>query len=248
MLNDKLALITGGARGLGAAIAKGFLARGAKVILCDVDEHGAVQAAADLSAGQNTAWGEKLDVSDRIAVDAFAAHAQSCYGNIDILVNNAGIGGRFRLEESDAPTVWDRSMSVNLDGAFNVSRAFLPALKASRGSIINIASVCSFAPGNSSAGYVVSKAGVRALTQVLARDLAPYGIRVNAVAPGIMRTDMAAPQIAKPHGTDWFMNRVMMKRIGEPYEIIGPVVFLASEMASYVTGAVLAVDGGFLAA
>lgn len=248
MLNNKLALITGGARGLGAAIAKGFLVHGAKVIVCDIDEQGAARAASELSGGNNTAWGEKLDVSDRGAVAAFAKRVLEQYGNIDILINNAGIGGRFLLEADDAPIVWDRSMNVNLDGTFDVSRAFIASLKATKGSIVNIASVCSFAAGTSSAGYVVSKAGVRALTQVLARDLAPYGIRVNAVAPGVMRTEMAAPQIARPHGTDWFMNRVMMQRIGEPDEIIGPVVFLASEMASYITGAVLAVDGGFLAA
>lgn len=248
MLHNKLALITGGARGLGAAIARGFLAQGARVIVSDIEEEDAMRAASSFCDGKGTAWGEKLDVSDPAEISAVAERVLNRYGNIDILVNNAGIGGRFRLDEPDAPTVWDRSMSVNLDGTFHVSRAFLPALKATKGSIVNIASVCSFAAGTSSAGYVVSKAGVRALTQVLARDLAPYGVRVNAVAPGVMRTEMAAPQLAKPHGTDWYMNRVMMKRIGEPDEIIGPVVFLASEMASYITGAILAVDGGFLAA
>lgn len=109
-------------------------------------------------------------------------------------------------------------------------------------------SVAGFVSGGSTAGYVVSKGAIRSLTQVMARDLAPHGIRVNAVAPGIMMSEMAVAQLNRPGGTDWFMNRVMMKRIGETSEVVDPVVFLASPMASYITGTILPVDGGFLAA
>lgn len=248
LLANKLALITGAARGLGAAIARGFVLHGARVVLCDVDEEAVRNTAKDLSLLGAAVWGEKLDVTDRAAVMTFATRISARYGNIDILVNNAGVAARAALDEPQAPEVWDQVIGVNLHGTFNVSHAFIPGLKATKGVIINMASVVSFVSGASTAGYVVSKGGVRSFTQALARDLAPHGIRVNAVAPGIMLTDMAAPQIARPNGTDWFMNRVMMKRMGEADEVVGPVVFLASEMASYVTGAILPVDGGFLAA
>ena len=244
LLNGKLALITGGGRGLGAAIAAGFVAQGARVILCDIDGAMAAETAAGLPG---EAWGEALDVTDRNAVIAFAATLEARHGPIDILVNNAGVAGRAAIDDPQAAAVWDKVMAVNLEGAFNTALAFVPQLKATRGAIVNMSSVAGFVSGGSTAGYVVSKGGVRSLTQVLARDLAPHGVRVNAVAPGIMETEMAAAQIARPNGTDWFMNRVMMPRFGRPEEIVGPVVFLASDMASYVTGAVLPVDGGFLA-
>ena len=124
----------------------------------------------------------------------------------------------------------------------------MAALIARRGNVVHMCSVAGFVAGGSTAGYVVSKGAVRSLTQVMARDLAPHGVRVNAVAPGIMASEMATAQLNRPGGADWFLNRVPMKRIGETREIVDPVIFLASDMASFVTGAILPVDGGFLAA
>ena len=248
LLKDKLALITGAGGGLGAAMAQGFVREGARVIVADVALDKAQAVAQALCEAGGQAWAEAVDVTDRAGCQAFAQAVTARYGDIDVLVNNAGVSGRSRIDEPDAPEVWDRIMNVNLQGLFNVTHAFVPALKRSRGNIVNLSSIVAFVSGISSAGYVASKGAVRSFTQVLARDLAPFGVRANAVAPGLMLTEMVAPQLAVPGGTDWYMKRVPAARGGEPQEIVGPVVFLASAMASYVNGVVLPVDGGFLSA
>lgn len=247
LLEDKLALVTGAARGLGEAIARRMAAEGAHVLVVDRDLDVARQVAASIREAGGRADADSVDVSDAAAVDALAARIAASHGDIDILVNNAGISARSKFDEPGAREAWDRVMSVNLQGVFNVSQAFVPALKRTQGSIVNLSSIVAFGAGISSAGYVVAKGGVRSLTQVLARDLAPYGVRVNAVAPGLMVTDMTAGQRETEHGTDWYLSRVPVKRHGEADEIAGPVVFLASSMASYVNGVVLPVDGGYLA-
>ncbi len=248
LLKGKLALVTGAAGGLGSAIAEGFAREGARVVVADLDRARAQAVADRIVAGGGQAWGEAVDVTDRVAVNAFAEDLTARRGAIDVLVNNAGISGRARIDDPQAAEVWDRIIGVNLEGLFNVTQAFVPALKSSRGCIVNLSSIVAFVSGISSAGYVASKGAVRSLTQVLARDLAPFGVRTNAVAPGLMLTEMVRPQLEVPGGTDWYMTRVPMARGGEPHEIVGPVVFLASDMASYVNGVVLPVDGGFLAA
>lgn len=248
LLDDRLALVTGAAGGLGTAIALGLAAQGARVIAADLDGARARDLADRIRAEGGQARGEEIDVTDREAVARWAADLAARLGPIDILVNNAGISGRARIDDPQSGEVWDRVVAVNLDGLFNVTHAFVGQLKDTRGCIVNLSSVVAFVSGVSSAAYVASKGAVRSFTQALARDLAPFGVRVNAVAPGLMLTEMVAPQLATPGGTDWFMTRAPMGRGGEPGEIAGPVVFLASEMASYVTGVVLPVDGGFLSA
>jgi NAD(P)-dependent dehydrogenase (short-subunit alcohol dehydrogenase family) len=248
LLKNKLALVTGAGGGLGSAIAHGFAREGARVVVADINPESAAATVASITAQGGEAWSEVLDVTDREAVRRFAEDLTARLGPIDILVNNAGISGKARIDDPQAPEVWDRIISVNLEGLFNVTYAFVPALKATRGCIINLSSIVAFVSGISSAAYVASKGAVRSLTQVLARDLAPFGVRANAVAPGLMLTEMVAPQLAIPGGTDWYMNRVPLARGGEVQEIVGPVVFLASGMASYVNGVVLPVDGGFLSA
>lgn len=248
LLKDRIALVTGAGGGLGTAIAFGFAAQGAKVIVADLDRAKAERTAQRIVAAGGQAVAEALDVTDRIAVAAFAEHVAATQGQIDILVNNAGITGRTRFDEAQSPDVWDRVMEVNLQGTFNTTYAFLPALKATRGAIINMASVASFTSTPSTAAYIVSKGAVRSLTQSLARELGVHGIRVNAVAPGVMETDMTADLRAKPEGMAWYMNRVPMGRCGTAEEVVGPVVFLASSMAAYVNGVVMPIDGGFLAA
>lgn len=248
LLDNKLALITGAGGGLGSVIAQGFVNEGARVVLADVDVARAEAVATALRAQGAQAWAEPLDVTDRAAVQAFAGRITRERGAIDVLVNNAGISGRARMDEPQAEEVWDRLIQVNLQGLFNVTHAFVPALKQSRGCIISLSSIVAFVSGISSAGYIASKGAVRSFTQALARDLAPYGVRANAVAPGLMLTEMVAPQLAVPGGTDWYMKRVPMARGGQPEEVVGPIVFLASGMASYVNGVVLPVDGGFLSA
>jgi NAD(P)-dependent dehydrogenase (short-subunit alcohol dehydrogenase family) len=248
LLKGRLALVTGAAGGLGTAIALEFARQGARVVAADLDGTGAQALAERIRADGGLAWGEAVDVTDRVSVARWAEELQARLGPIDILVNNAGIAARSRIDDPQSCEAWDRVMAVNLEGLFNVTHAFVGQLKAQRGCIVNLSSVVAFVSGISSVAYVASKGAVRSLTQALARDLAPFGVRVNAVAPGLMLTDMVAPQLAVPGGTDWFMRRAPMERGGAPEEIAGPVVFLASEMASYVTGAVLPVDGGFLSA
>ncbi len=248
LLENKLALVTGAGGGLGSVIAQGFVNEGARVVLADLDLARAEAVAAAIREQGGQVWAEQLDVTDRAAVQAFAGRLTAERGAIDVLVNNAGISGRARMDDPQAEEVWDRLIQVNLQGLFNVTHAFVPALKQSRGCIVNLSSIVAFVSGISSAGYIASKGAVRSFTQALARDLAPYGVRANAVAPGLMLTEMVAPQLAVPGGTDWYMHRVPMARGGQPEEVVGPIVFLASAMASYVNGVVLPVDGGFLSA
>lgn len=248
LLKDKLALITGAGGGLGSALSLGFAKEGARVIVADVDASRADATVGKITAAGGQAWSVAVDVCDRAAVQACAVDLGARLGPIDILINNAGISGRARIDDPQATEVWDRLIEVNLQGLFNVTHAFVPALKKTRGCVVNLSSIVAFVSGISSAGYVASKGAVRSFTQVLARDLAAFGVRANAVAPGLMLTEMVAPQLAVPGGTDWYMDRVPMARGGEVDEIVGPVVFLCSAMASYVTGVVLPVDGGFLSA
>lgn len=248
LLAGRRALVTGAGRGLGAAIAGGLAAHGARVIVADIDGEAAKATAAALRDKALLAEAVQLDVTNRDDVQALATTDLQANGGLDILINNAGVAGRASFDDPAVVEVWDRVIAVNLQGAFNVSQSFVPALKQAKGAVVHLCSVAGFVAGGSTAGYVVSKGAVRSLTQVMARDLAPFGIRVNAVAPGIMMSEMALAQLNRPGGADWFLNRVMMKRIGEMREIVDPVVFLASDMASFITGTVLPVDGGFLSA
>lgn len=247
MMQDKRVLVTGAGRGLGATIAQGFAREGATVIVADLDPALARASAQAIAAAGGRAIDAALDVTDAEAVRAFAAECEARHGAIDVLINNAGISARAPFDDPQTPQIWERVMNVNLQGTFNVTHAFVEQLKARRGAIVNLCSIVAYGCGISTAGYVVSKGGVRSFTEVLARDLAPHGVRVNAVAPGLMETEMTAGQRAQAHGTDWYMRRAPMARAGRADEIVGPVLFLASDMASYVNGVVLPVDGGYLA-
>ncbi|WP_315140957.1 SDR family NAD(P)-dependent oxidoreductase [Achromobacter marplatensis] len=246
-IKHKRVLVTGAGRGLGATIAHGFAGQGATVIVADIDAALAAGTAQAIRDAGGHAVDAHLDVTDAGAARAFAAHCAARHGNLDILINNAGISARAPFDDPQTPAIWDRVMQVNLQGTFNVTHAFVEQLKATRGAIVNLCSIVAYGCGISTAGYVVSKGGVRSFTEVLARDLGPHGVRVNAVAPGLMETDMTAGQRAQANGTDWYMGRAPLARAGRADEIVGPVLFLASDMASYVNGVVLPVDGGYLA-
>ena len=245
-LNKKLALVTGAGRGNGASIAKGLATAGAQVVVIDVDGDSAKQTAELIRAADGTAWSYKLDITDAQACSDLSKQIASEVGLIDVLVNNAGVLLRNPIDGPDAAQQWHTTLNVNVNGPFNMTQAFLPALKSQRGTIVNVASIQSFVAAPTSASYATSKGAVVQFTRTLAAELGPFGIRVNAIAPGIIETAMSADLRADPAKLASFLRHVPLGRAANPDELVGPVVFLASDAASYVTGTILTVDGGYL--
>ncbi|MFO1266791.1 MAG: glucose 1-dehydrogenase [Rubrivivax sp.] len=260
LLAGKLALVTGAASGIGRAIAVAYAAAGARVAVTDLALDACAETLAAARAARASRAGDgpgahddadcrayALDVTDAAAVQALAERIGAEMGDIDILVNNAGVIVREGIE---SPRVRDnvrRMIDVNYLGAFDVIHAFLPALKRTRGSIVNIASVAALRGQRGAVGYSASKGALRLLTQSLAADLARDGIRVNAIAPGVIDTPMTEATRSDPKRLQGFLARIPAGRLGQPGEIAGPAVFLASDLASYVTGTILPVDGGLQA-
>ncbi|NEV00775.1 SDR family NAD(P)-dependent oxidoreductase [Bradyrhizobium uaiense] len=247
LLAGKRALVTGAAHGNGRAIALGLAAHGADVAVADIDLAGAEQTAADIRLRGRAAWPFALDVTDAEACSALAQKMAREVGPIAILINNAGIIIREGITSPRAHDNWRRVLDVNLTGTFNVTHAFLPALRETHGAIINLGSIASFLGVADTLGYAPSKGGVKLLTQALARELAADGVRVNAIAPGVIETAMTEETRNDPARLAGFLGRTPLGRVGQPEELVGPVVFLASELASYVNGVTMPVDGGFLA-
>ncbi|WP_341774882.1 SDR family NAD(P)-dependent oxidoreductase [Burkholderia gladioli] len=247
LLRGKTALITGAGQGNGRALALGFAHAGARVIATDVREATACETAQAINDAGGEAWGYELDVADERACRAAAAEFRKFAGPIDILVNNAGIVIREGMDSPHAVENWHRVLGVNLDGSFHMILAFRDDLRTTRGAIINVGSIASFIGVDSALGYSASKGGVRLLTQAMARDLATDGIRVNAIAPGLIETAMTESTRNNQDRLNGMMARTPMRRAGQPEELVGPCLFLASSMAAYVTGVTLPVDGGFLA-
>jgi NAD(P)-dependent dehydrogenase (short-subunit alcohol dehydrogenase family) len=245
-LQGDLALVTGGAIGLGAAVAQELATQGATVVIADIDLVAAEQTAARLTAAGLPVSAVRIDVTEPESVRAAEAAIRERHGDISILVNNAGIAGVSRIGDDGDLATWDRVLEVNLSGAYYVTTVFLESLKRTRGRVVNVSSVVAFTSGFSSASYVASKGGIRSLTQMLARQLADHGIRVNAVAPGYFDTPMMAGLKANQETMDWVAMHCPMKRLGVPEEIAGPVAFLVSPAASFVNGVTLPVDGGYL--
>ncbi|MCY4631373.1 MAG: SDR family oxidoreductase [bacterium] len=244
-LAGRVALVTGAASGLGRAIAIGFADAGARVRCVDRDAEGNDEVARSIGEAADSCTADVTDAEVvTAAVDGLVADA----GRIDVLVNSAGIGGR--APAVDYPEeLWDSVMEINLRGTYLVCRAAgRHMVAAGSGSIINIASVTGLAGVPGSLGYQASKGGVVALTRTLAIEWAPQGVRVNAIAPSQFESAIVLAQWEKEPGmrADW-ESRTPLGRIGQPDEIVGPAVFLASEAAAMVTGHILAVDGGYLA-
>lgn len=243
-LTGKTAVVTGGGRGLGSAIATAMAAEGAHVLVVDRNREAADDIVAQIKASGGSASAETLDISDREAVMAFGGRMLEQYGKIDVLVNNAGIAPRIRLNDPNLMQMWDQVIDVNLSGQWYITIALLPTLKHAGASVIFISSIAGFTAPRSSAAYGAAKAGIRSLVQYFARELGPLGGRVNALAPGRMKSDLMTVTGA---AGEKFLQRVPLGRVGETHEIAGPAVFLASDMSSYVTGVTIPVDGGYLA-
>lgn len=242
-----VAIVTGAAQGIGAACAERLAGSGAAVALWDVDaERGEALAARLLAAGQRAAF-LRCDVARKTEVDAALAATLATFGRVDMLVNNAGI---FRaadfLEITEAD--WDAVIAVNLKGAFLVGQVVARAMVASGGgAIVNMSSVNGVLTIPSIASYNVSKGGVDQLTRVMALALAERGVRVNAVAPGTIATELAKNAVLGSEAAKQrIMSRTPMKRLGEPAEIAEVVAFLLSDAASYLTGEIVYADGGRL--
>ena len=244
LLEGRTALITGAGSGIGEAIAHAMAQAGAKVITVDIDGATAERTARAIGAD---AASFACDVIDRGRCDGLASDVRSRIGAISILVNNAGIIRRGTVMEPNTRNDWDATLAVNLDGPYNMMTAFLDQLRETKGSIINIGSIQSFVALPNSAAYTTSKGGVRLLTKALAIELGPLGIRVNAIGPGFTATPLNAKAREDAAYMANFATRIPLGRIGTPEDIAGPAVFLASDMARYITGVTLPVDGGYLA-
>lgn len=244
-LDGQVAIVTGAASGIGEAIARGFAGTGAIVVCVDVSTDANEAVAAGLGNGS---FAVTADVRDLDAVDAAVAAALEPTGAIDVLVNSAGIGGR--APAVDYPDdLWKRIMDINLTGLYNVSRAVgRVMLEAGRGSIVNIASIGGLVGFPGSLGYQASKGGVVQLTKTMAVEWADQGVRVNAIAPGHIGTALVRKLWeTEPELKDFFESRTPMGYLGDPEDIVGPALFLASGASRMVTGHILPVDGGYVA-
>lgn len=247
ILNESLILITGAGSGNGEALAKGLPAYGAKIVVTDKDYESAERTVNSINSSGGNAWPYELDITDLSQCREVSAAIKNSIGSINVLINNAGIIKRNEIDDPDAVEAWNACMNVNATGAFNMVSAFIPHLRATEGNIINMTSITAFVAARTFPGYAASKGAVIAMTKALAAKLAKDGIRVNAVAPGPFATPMTAITLANSSRGDYYKSRVLLGRFGDPHELVGPVAFMASDMASFVTGETLIVDGGLMA-
>jgi NAD(P)-dependent dehydrogenase (short-subunit alcohol dehydrogenase family) len=246
-LNDKIALITGGGRGLGRAIALAFADAGAHVAVASRTREQLDEVAALVRATNRRALTVEIDVTDSASVAQMIGATRDEFGRIDILVNSAGVGWAERLDQMSDET-WKWIIDTNLTGAFYGCREALRVMiEQKSGSIINLASVAGIKGSPGLGAYAASKGGVIALTKVLALENARHNIRVNAIAPGYFRTDMNAASLDDPEVGPKIVKRIPMRRVGMPEEIGPLAVFLASDDASFVTGEIYGISGGELA-
>jgi 3-oxoacyl-[acyl-carrier protein] reductase len=247
---DKVCLVTGGAAGIGKATAQKFAQEGATVIICDVNDPAGAQTAAELGPKGHY---NHVNVADREAVQAWVDSVLASHGRIDILINNAGILRdaqlvKFKdgqLVDQMSQAAWDAVINVNLKGVFNCAQAVVPVMvQQGSGVILNASSVVGLDGNFGQSNYVATKAGVIGMTKVWARELGRYGIRVNAVAPGFIATEMVTQMPEKV--LDGMRARTPLRRLGDPADIANAYAFLASDDASFITGEVLRVDGGIV--
>ena len=252
LLANHIAAVTGAGSGIGRAIAQGYAREGAQVAVLDLNGEAASETAQQILNAGGKAMAFTLDVTDRDACRVMATKVAGEVGNISILVNNAGINRRnaFTGEASAVIKDWEDIIAINLNGTFNVTHAFVEQLRATKGRIVNIGSIQSFVHVRTpnSPAYTTSKHGVLGFTRALAAELGKDGVRVNAIGPGLIETPLnAAVRANNPELIKVFLDHTPLGRAGKPEDIVGPAIFLASDLSAYVTGTILMADGGYRA-
>jgi 3-oxoacyl-[acyl-carrier protein] reductase len=252
LLQNHIAVITGAASGIGRAIALGYAREGAQVALLDRDEKAAAEAARQIREAGGSAESFALDVTNREDCVAVAKRVAEQVGPVSILVNNAGIARRNGMLGAAEAVIadWEDIIAINLTGVFNVTHAFMESLRASKGRIVNIGSIQSFVHVRqpSSPAYTASKHGVLGFTRALAAELGRDGVRVNAIGPGFIETPLnAGTRANNPEAVKMFIEHTPLGRAGRPEDIVGPALFLASDLSAYVTGSIVMADGGYRA-
>ncbi|QWG19557.1 SDR family oxidoreductase [Bradyrhizobium sediminis] len=250
LLQNHIAVVTGAASGIGRAIAAGYAREGAQVVLLDMNEKALAEAAQEIRSAGGRAESFVLNVTKREDCVAVAKKIADKVGQVSILVNNAGIARRNGMLGAPEAVIndWEDIIAINLTGVFNVTNAFLAPLRAAKGRIVNIGSIQSFVHLRtpSSPAYTASKHGVLGFTKAIAAELGKDGVRVNAIGPGFIETPLnekvraSNPELAKV-----FIEHTPLGRAGKPEDIVGPAVFLASDLSAYVSGTIVMVDGGY---
>lgn len=250
LLEKHIAVVTGAGSGIGRAIAAGYAREGARVVVLDVNGTAAVQTAKEIREAGGNAESFALDVAKRDDCTAMAKQIADKVGPVSILVNNAGIARRNGMLGAAEAVIndWEDIIAINLTGVFNVTHAFLGALRANKGRIVNIASIQSFMHLRtpSSPAYTASKHGVLGFTRALAAELGKEGVRVNAIGPGFIETPLNEKvRATNPDLVKVFVDHTPLGRAGTAEDIVGPAVFLASDLSAYVSGSIVMVDGGY---